>query len=101
MPKDRSRSDSQRFAAEIGEERGTAVMDGDLLQVALGEIQRMAKEMPADEFFEQLDSMVDNSRRFINSFEDDETRGRLREVYKTIVRYALDCKIKASACSWN
>ena len=73
----------------------------DLIQEALGEIQRKAKEMPAEEFFEQLDSMVESSRHFIESFDDDETRGRLREVFRGIVRYALDCKIKTSTSKWN
>jgi len=73
----------------------------DLIKVALGEIQRRAQEMPAEEFFEHLDDLVESSRRFIDSFDDDETRGRLREVYRGIIRYALDCKIKAGAVNWN
>jgi len=101
MLKDDSWWSDRQFAEKVGEKKGATVMNADLFEMALGEIERMAREMPAEEFFERLDFMVENSRRFINSFEDCETRGRLREIYKTIVRYALDCKIKASACAWN
>lgn len=76
-----------------------------LFEEALGQIQRCAFEMSAEEFFASLDELVENSRKFIDSFEDEETRGRLRDVYKGIVRYALDCKIKCAAqpaeSKWN
>jgi len=76
-------------------------MNRDMIRTALGEIQRSAVEMSAEEFFEQLDVMVEDSRRFIESFDDEETRGRLREVYRGIIRYALDCKIKSHSTRWN
>jgi|GEM_PF-5991838 len=92
------------LSGEIREEEGKVikiVAPIELIKAALGEIRRNAEELPAEDFFEHLDELVENSRRFIESFDDDETRGRLREVYRGIIRYALDCKIKAGATRWN
>ena len=107
MPRKQTQNAAKKISDDISErpeivrKGANMFMSNDLIQKALGEIQRSAREMPAAEFFEQLDAMVESSRRFIESFDDDETRGRLREVFRGIVRYALDCKVRTSTARWN
>ena len=51
--------------------------------------------LPPEEFFKVLDRIVETTRAHIESFEDEETRQCLLETYRGIVRYALDCQLKA------
>jgi pantothenate kinase type III len=88
---------SRQSAKKQNLKGGAMLTNVGLIQDVLGEIHRNAQEMPAEEFFEHLDDLVENSRRFIETFDDDETRRRLREVYRGIIRYALDCKINPTA----
>lgn len=60
----------------------------------LEDIAVKAGRMPVEDFLEMLDKLVEDSRKYINSFEDEETRSNLRQMYQGIVRYALDCQVR-------
>ena len=66
----------------------------DLARILM-EIREKARSLPPEEFFEVLDRVVDATRAYIESFEDEETRECLLETYRGFIKYALDCQIKA------
>jgi len=64
------------------------------LEDILRDIRVKAETLPPDQFLAMMDKLVESSRQYINSCEDEEVRTDLRQMYRGIVKYALDCQVR-------
>ena len=65
------------------------------LEDILRDIQIKAETLAPEQFLAMVDRLVESSRRYIAACEDETTRTDLREMYQGIVKYALDCQMRA------
>jgi len=63
-------------------------------KAVFNQVRQMAEEMNCEQFFDQLETMIDQVRRDLELVPDPEFREQLREVFREVIDYALSLKLE-------
>ncbi|OGP59120.1 MAG: hypothetical protein A2V67_08285 [Deltaproteobacteria bacterium RBG_13_61_14] len=60
----------------------------------LKQIQEMATTLNEEAYFRQVEDLADSARRYLLSIPDPRMREDLRSLYRQVISYALELKIR-------
>ena len=63
----------------------------------LKQIQEMATTLNEEAYFRQVEDLADSARRYLLSIPDPRMREDLRSLYRQVISYALELKIRRTS----
>jgi hypothetical protein len=63
----------------------------------LQQLDEMARTLSAEAYFRQVENLADSARRYLLSIPDPRARQDLRQLYRQVLSYAVDLKLRKTA----
>ena len=64
------------------------------IREVLNQIHEMASTLSEEAYFRTVEDLVESARRYLLSIPDPRIRSDLRVLYRQVISYALDLKVK-------
>ena len=63
----------------------------------LQQLDEMARTLSAEAYFRQVENLAESARRYLLSIPDPRARQDLRQLYRQVLSYAVDLKLRKTA----